>query len=60
MNPTSLPFRDQCALTLLNKWADKVFDKEFRRLASDAGLEAEELLTAHIEEMVEAMCRAFP
>ena len=57
---TNLTFRDQCALILLGKYADKVFDKKFKREAWDAGLDVEQLLTSYIEELTSHMCRAFP
>jgi|LakMenEpi03Aug12_release.lakeMendotaPanAssembly.Ray.scaffolds.fasta_scaffold410628_2 hypothetical protein len=53
-------FKQQCALVLLEKWADKVFDKQFQREAFDAGLEPAELLMAYIEEFTDAMDLAFP
>ena len=57
---TNLTFRDQCALILLEKYADKVFDKDFRDEAWGAGLDVEQFLTSHIEELTDSMCRAFP
>ena len=56
---TNLAFRDQCALILLEKYADKVFDKGFRDEAWDAGLDAEQLLTSYIEGITDSMCRTF-
>jgi hypothetical protein len=50
MTPT---FRQQCALILLEKWADKVFDKQFQREANDAGLDPSEFLVSYIEETVD-------
>ena len=50
MTPT---FRQQCALILLEKWADKVFDKQFQREANDAGLDPSEFLVSYIEEAVD-------
>jgi hypothetical protein len=52
-------FRQQCALVLLEKWADKMFDKSFQREASDAGLEAYDLLMEYIEEGADRMCDLF-
>jgi hypothetical protein len=55
-----LTFRDQCALVLLEKYADKMFDKQFIREAWDAGLEPETFLASHIEVVTDSMCRTFP
>ena len=57
---TNLTFRDRCALILLEKYADKIFDEKFKREAWDAGLDAETLLTSYIEEVTSQMCRTFP
>jgi hypothetical protein len=58
-NPTPLTFRQQCALTLLDKWADKIFDKGFIREADDAGVEVSDLLMAYIEETTNSFMRTF-
>jgi hypothetical protein len=52
-------FRQQCALTLLREWANKLSDKQFQREAIDAGLEPSEFLAAYIEETTDAMCAVF-
>ena len=56
---TTLAFRQQCALVLLEKWADKMFDKKFILEARDAGLETETLLTSYIEVVADSMCHTF-
>jgi hypothetical protein len=57
---TNLTFRDRCALILLEKYADKIFDEKFKREAWDAGLEPETFLASHIEVVTDSMCRTFP
>jgi predicted outer membrane protein len=56
---TSLTFRQRTALTLLDKWADKIFDERFIREANDAGVEVSDLLTAYIEETTDSFMRTF-
>ena len=56
----SLSFRQQCALVLLEKYADKLFDEKFKREAQDADLDPEQLLSAYIESMVDEMYRLYP
>lgn len=56
---TPLTFRQQCALILLEKWADKIFDKGFQYEANQAGLEPSELLVSYVESVTEQM-RIFP
>lgn len=52
---TPLTFRQQCALILLEKWADKIFDKSFQYEANQAGLEPSELLVNYVESVTEQM-----
>ena len=54
-----MTFRQQCALVLLEKYADKLFDEKFKREARDAGLNPEQLLSAYIESMVDEMCHTY-
>lgn len=57
---SSLSFRQQCALVLLEKYADKLFDEKFKREAQDADLDPEQFLSAYIESMVDEMYRLYP
>ena len=59
MPPFPLSFRQQCALILLGKYADKLFDEKFKQEAQDAGLDPERLLSVYIEPMVDEMCRTY-
>ena len=52
---TPLTFRQQCALILLEKWADKMFDTNFQCEAARAGLEPSELLVSYVESVTEQM-----
>ena len=54
-----MTFRQQCALVLLEKWADKIFDRGFQRESIDAGLEPVDLLAAYIAEATDAMAETF-
>lgn len=56
---TPLTFRQQCALVLLEKYADKMFDERFKQEARDSSLEVEQLLVAYIENVANEMCRAY-
>ena len=52
-----MTFRQQATLILLEKYADKLFDNEFRMIASSAALEPPALLVAYIDELVDELCR---
>ncbi len=55
---SNLTFREQCALVALERFADKMFDKQFQRESWDAGVEPEEMIATYVFNLTHAMCEA--